>query len=195
MKPNTIQDVLLRLVICEPSVLETGCWEWPGARNSKGYGNVRLGGKSRPVHCVVYEHFVGAIPDDMEIDHLCRIHHCANFEHLEAVPHKVNVLRGEGVAAQHARKTHCVNGHELTPENCYRTARSWRACRQCGKERYARLHQEGPGPHALKTHCPHGHEYTPENTRIYRNGRFCLACQYFVNKGNRMMKNLGLEPR
>jgi hypothetical protein len=36
-------------------------------------------------------------------------------------------------------------------------------------------------PHLLrnlaKTHCPKGHEYNAENTRIYRNWRYCRACQ------------------
>jgi hypothetical protein len=28
-----------------------------------------------------------------------------------------------------------------------------------------------------KTHCPKGHEYSGENLRVYKNGRYCRACQ------------------
>ena len=26
MRPNTIDDILFRIVLCEPSALQTGCW-------------------------------------------------------------------------------------------------------------------------------------------------------------------------
>lgn len=33
-----------------------------------------------------------------------------------------------------AATTHCVNGHEYTPENTYTRSEGWRACRACNRE-------------------------------------------------------------
>src|SRR5438046_2838933 len=94
MKPNTIETILLRLVICEPSALPTGCWEWPGHRCTGHYAVCSMKGKMVMIHRVVYEHFVASIPDDMELDHLCRNRVCANFEHLECVTREEHMRRG-----------------------------------------------------------------------------------------------------
>ena len=38
----------------------------------------------------------------------------------EHVSNQTNILRGVGPTAMNAAKTHCVNGHELTPDNIRR---------------------------------------------------------------------------
>lgn len=132
-RPNTIQDILLQLVICEPSTLETGCWEWSGCRNPDGYGMVSFNYKIRQVHRIVYEHFVGLIPAGLEPDHLCRNRACSNYEHLEPVTHRVNVLRGEGLAARQIARTNCPQGHPYSEANT-RLYKGHRHCRECGRE-------------------------------------------------------------
>src|SRR5215468_7462560 len=72
----------------------TGCWEWIGARDSRGYGNVRVNGRVRKAHCVLYEVVRGRIPPELESDHLCRVPWCVNPSHLELVSHAENVRRG-----------------------------------------------------------------------------------------------------
>src|ERR1700729_2218645 len=116
--------------------LETGCYEWVRSTRS-GYGSVRYGGKKRYVHVVVYETEVGPVPEGLELDHKCRNRKCANLLHLEPVDHQTNVLRGDGLAALNARKTHCPNGHPLTDSNLSRWAlsRGRRSCRTCLNER------------------------------------------------------------
>lgn len=114
---------------------ETGCWVWTASlRNKKGYGNYTQGGKSVSAHRAAYEMHVGEIPEGMVIDHLCRNRLCVNPAHLEAVTTRENILRGAGIAAKNAVKTHCLRGHEYTPENAIRNP-GGKSCRQCGRER------------------------------------------------------------
>ena len=64
-----------------------------------GYGQFELGGGSRQkrnrtyAHRFAYEQAKGAIPDGLEIDHLCRNRRCVNPDHLEAVTHQENQRR------------------------------------------------------------------------------------------------------
>lgn len=75
-------------------VAESGCWEWQGAKNSRGYGCVAVNGKSQLAHRRAFELLVGPIPPGLQIDHLCRVQTCCNPEHLEAVTPLVNKRRG-----------------------------------------------------------------------------------------------------
>lgn len=117
-----------------PRVKKTsGCWEWTGPRYL-GYGKIHFEGKSLYAHRVVYSLLKGNIPSGLFIDHLCRVRHCVNPDHLEAVTLKENVLRGVGVTAQNAKKTHCKRGHSLEDSNVYIRPNGWRSCRVCRRE-------------------------------------------------------------
>jgi len=66
------------------------CWLWNGGLDKDGYGYYSLAGKRRITHRVAFEHFVGAVPEGLDLDHLCRIRNCCNPLHLEAVTPAVN---------------------------------------------------------------------------------------------------------
>ena len=92
------------------------CWIWTGPTTGRkvcDYGRLYLGGEEGTVqaHRWSYEHFVEPIPGGTEIDHVkdrgCTSTLCVNPAHLEPVPHKINVLRGDAPSAQHARKDCC----------------------------------------------------------------------------------------
>lgn len=70
-----------------------GCWIWQGCCNRGGYGQVNAGDKTRLTHRVTYEHYVGPVPDGLELDHLCRVRRCCNPDHLEPVTRSENMLR------------------------------------------------------------------------------------------------------
>jgi len=51
------------------------------------------------------------------------------------VTHKENVLRGNSPSAINARKTHCINGHELVEPNIYVNKNSGnKCCKICHRE-------------------------------------------------------------
>lgn len=84
-------------------------------------------------HRVAYIEAHGSIPDGKVVDHLCRNRSCVNSDHLEAVDNWTNVQRGNSPVAVNARKTHCIRGHEFTPENTIVPAKrpTQRYCRAC----------------------------------------------------------------
>lgn len=116
------------------------CWEWAGGKNRQGYGRFTEMFGSRLAHRIAWSLLVGPIAPGMTLDHLCRNPGCVRPEHLEQVTPGVNVLRGEGISAQNARKTQCKNGHKFTPENTLISKKSdgreFRVCRTCAHNRY-----------------------------------------------------------
>lgn len=112
------------------------CWPWLGFISPDGYGRFRPT-QDRYVHAhrVVYEEFVGPIPDGLDIDHVkergCSLRHCMNPAHMEPVTSAENTRRGNGPAGVNARKTACIHSHPFTPENTYLYPDGERACREC----------------------------------------------------------------
>lgn len=72
----------------------TPCWIWQGSRNRYDYGYTRIGTETPLAHRFVYVEYKGAIPGDLDLDHLCRVHACVNPDHLEPVTVKENTRRG-----------------------------------------------------------------------------------------------------
>ncbi|KKN01702.1 hypothetical protein LCGC14_1125070 [marine sediment metagenome] len=99
-----------------------GCWQWTASFYSNGYASFLVKSRSEVgkgqnrnglAHRWAYRMFVGDIPEDLEIDHLCRNRGCVNPDHMEMVTHRENTLRGNSPSAIAARATHCPQGHVL----------------------------------------------------------------------------------
>jgi len=103
------------------------CWEWRGYVAPDGYGRLKLGTRNPAVHRVVWEFLVGPILEGMTLDHLCRVRHCVNPDHIEVVSLEENIRRA------HVR-SHCKRGHPLVGPRGERKEK----CRPCAAERQAR---------------------------------------------------------
>lgn len=114
------------------------CWLWTGGKTEAGYPQFHFEGQKVYAHRWAHEYWIGSV-EDLTVDHVwsrgCTSRSCVNPAHLQAVPLKVNILRGNGWAAKNARKTHCKRGHEFTLENTARWNGGNRTCRQCQRER------------------------------------------------------------
>lgn len=124
--------------------LDSGCWQWTGFIDKAGYGRIRDGhgraGESLYGHIVSYLIHCGPIPSNYELDHLCRNRWCVNPDHLEAVPHRINALRGEAPTVKLHRLGRCKNGHEINAQNtCFRRGtKKVVYCKICRREKRAR---------------------------------------------------------
>jgi HNH endonuclease len=177
---------------------EDGCLEWTAGR-SEGYGvfwawkydgSVK---RQQFAHRLIYEHFKGMIPQGMTVDHTCHNgtncpggkqcphRRCVDFTHLELVTRGENVLRGKTLAHANMLKTHCVNGHEFTPENTIVRLNGKRQCRTCDnardRARWSQKRLSDPRLAMNRTHCKAGHELSGDNVLLCKNGtRKCRIC-------------------
>lgn len=121
MNPADLPERMARRIVESDS----DCWEWTGVLSHNGYGLVTVERRMRQVHRFVYELLSGPIPEGLQLDHLCRVRHCCNPEHLEPVTGAENIRRG--VEA----RTHCKQGHLYDEANTYMRNDGARRCRKC----------------------------------------------------------------
>ena len=124
-----LADRFWQFVLPEPN---SGCWLWAGTMSGNGYGRIR-DDRDRQIqaHRAAYELFVGPVSKGLDLDHLCRVRCCVNPDHLDLVTVTENVMRGFGIPANNARKTHCKRGHLLAGNNLRIRPDGRRVCRTC----------------------------------------------------------------
>lgn len=123
---------LMSKVSPEPN---SGCWLWMGSMGRHGYGNISVDvdgvWRTTRVHRASYRLHRGPIPDELGLDHKCRVTLCVNPDHLRPATVKQNTLCGIGPTAINSKKTHCIHGHELYGGNLYVRKNGNRQCRTC----------------------------------------------------------------
>lgn len=114
------------------------CWQWTGKSLIKGYGTICENKKGYSVHRLVYTMLRGAVPEGLDLDHLCRNRACCNPHHLEPVTRRENLLRSPiAPTGINDRKTHCKYGHEFSAQNTriwYVNGHRRRRCNVCHRE-------------------------------------------------------------
>lgn len=116
---------------------DVGCWEWTGG-TEKGYGRVHING-TRTGKILAHRlsaliHF-GMLDSRWDVLHACDNPPCTRPDHLRIGDHAQNMRemseRGR-TARVRSSWTHCVQGHEFTPENTYTNeVTGHRRCREC----------------------------------------------------------------
>lgn len=93
MGRNQFSDIPIRdrLLNGSEAITESGCWIWMQTIDYNGYGQMSIDDKTRLVHRVSYEEFVGQIPRGKEIDHKCLVKCCINPNHLRVVSCATNI--------------------------------------------------------------------------------------------------------
>lgn len=115
----SIQTRLMRRMACDPM---TGCWNWTGSVNTKGYGKLKIWDRQElrrrflGAHRVAYTTFVGEIPSGIQVLHSCDNPKCINPEHLFLGTHADNMRdmsnkgRGRGRCSKPAAPKEPSNG-------------------------------------------------------------------------------------
>jgi hypothetical protein len=135
---------LIERLMAKVVVSETGCFEWTGFLSKLGYGQIWDNDEKRKilVHRAMLKCMGISIPDGFVVDHLCRVRNCVNPEHLEAVRPQTNTLRGVGLTAVNAEKTHCPRGHAYDEVNTRVGSNGRRYCFICRKKQSAENYQK-----------------------------------------------------
>lgn len=108
---------------------ESGCWEWAGPRNERGYGIISTEKTTLFAHRLsLLAHGVKFSYED-DVDHLCRNRCCVNPDHLEPVTHLENVRRGDSTL----KDGRCRKGHDNWKH--YPTGRQCDSCNRIRKGR------------------------------------------------------------
>ncbi len=121
-----------------------GCLLWTGEKHDEGYGRVTIERKPRRhrfmAHRVSYEIEREPVPDDLTIDHTCRVRLCVNPEHLEIVTLEENTRRE--MAALHGSDpgVRCKRGHVGEYRKDPKSQTYY--CRGCARENARRYYHE-----------------------------------------------------
>lgn len=89
-----------------------GCWNWTAKSGTpQGYPTFTINRVTYMAHRISHEWFVGPIPNEYQVDHLCRNIKCVRPDHLEAVTQAEN-LRRQHEAAGNLNRGCLISGCE-----------------------------------------------------------------------------------
>ena len=119
ISPSSRRDIHPRQAFEESVRVSDGCWEWQGPIATTGYGTFPWEGRREYAHRIAWTLIHGEeIPAGMVVRHTCDNPPCVRPDHL-LIGTKAENSRDMVERGRSTRKTHCIRGHALTPENRY----------------------------------------------------------------------------
>lgn len=120
----------------------THCWLYTG-HLLKGYGQITVNGIIQYTHRIsatIYLEY-NLLDKDHDVLHKleCLNRNCWQPQHLYIGTNSDNIadkMEMENARNQYYYATHCINGHEFTPENTRIRKNGGRTCKQCERDRY-----------------------------------------------------------
>ena len=134
--PKKIVDRFMSYVFPEPN---TGCYLWGGGKSDNGYGvfNIKIPGLPKIMRAHRFSWVANGkeLTPGLELCHSCDNPLCVNPNHLWLGTQLENMRDCKAKNRNPTWiKTHCLNGHEFTPENTYRRVDGYRECRICKRK-------------------------------------------------------------
>lgn len=120
------------------------CWPWMASCGATGYGRFSWNGRNWLAHRVAWK--LGGLDDAEVLDHVCHDpkvcklgagcphRRCCNPAHMSPGTLLENVS-GERGGRPMTYRTECPQGHPYSGDNLVITARGWRVCLICRRER------------------------------------------------------------
>lgn len=135
---SAVKVQLAERILARTAEGPSGCWLWSGAVSSRGYGQVRIGGRTFAVHRVIAEQKHGPIGDGQMALHRCDVKRCCRPDHLYVGDARQNnadaIARGRFPFAAQAfqlAKSACRHGHPYDAANTYVRPSGGRGCKRC----------------------------------------------------------------
>jgi hypothetical protein len=123
------------------------CWPWVGGVDGRGYGRSRYNGSGRTTAHRIAWQLANGRDALLFVLHRCDNPVCCNPAHLWEGTQSENMRdmaakgRWNNGHRDDPPKTHCIHGHEFTPENTTLWS-GHRVCRTCSRLRDARRYQQ-----------------------------------------------------
>lgn len=114
------------------TVVGDGCWMWTTPINDQGYGAFAVRRDTKTAHRWAYILFVGPVPDDLEVDHICNVHGCVRPDHLQLLTQAENLAKRQFDYVDDSIR--CDRGHLEWTRSVDAFGRPRRWCRGCARE-------------------------------------------------------------